>query len=268
MRFFVPSSGKFTKDIPDNQVKGFLSHYPDAIPAEEGMTPNPSAAPAIAPAAKALQETQAAAPASEPEGSWLDALATGAGRGLTADFLDELRGAAAAAGGQIGGRLAGVAPEFLAQENFYEQGRNEERARQKKLEEESPWLTAGGAMAGATVPFLLSGGTAAAPAGGAFLARFGQGAAASYPRLAPVAERFLTAAQALRVTALLLALGAARTPQSAETLPKQERERLSRLFSVLALRVRVVLLGLRIRHVAILSLAPLHGLERKQTKPV
>jgi hypothetical protein len=175
MLFFSPSRGK-TYNIPDDKVEGFLAKVPDAVPAEEGMTPAPSAAAPVAPAAAPAPEAPAA-PTEEGGGftGGLNALLTGAGRGLTADFLDEIAGLAAAAGGQIGGRLAGVAPEFLAQEDFYTQGREEEQARQRKLEQESPLLTMAGQVAGA-LPYAAAA-PAAAPA--MFGARFAQAAPAA-----------------------------------------------------------------------------------------
>lgn len=111
----------------------------------------PEAPPAAPTAPAAVAAPAAPAPAAEEGSLWRDlsAAATGFGRGFTADFLDEIAGLAAAAGGQIGGRLAGVDPELLAQEDFYTQGREEEQARQKKLQEESPWLTAAGQIPGA-----------------------------------------------------------------------------------------------------------------------
>lgn len=159
MRLFVPSKGKFA-NVPDDKVAAFMKTYPDAVPAEEGMTPTPETPRAVAPAP--APTPTAAAPAEE--GGFMDslaALATGAGRGLTAEFLDEIAGAAAMLGARYGSE--GVAPEFLAQEDFYTQGREEEQARQRRLEEQSPFLTAAGQIGGAIAPALLTGGAAAAP---------------------------------------------------------------------------------------------------------
>lgn len=171
-RFFVPSRNRHYK-IPEDKLAEFMRVNPDAVPAEAGKM---LAAPLAAPAAPAA--TPAAAPAPAEEGGMmrnLAALATGAGRGLTADFLDEIAGAAAAAGAKFGGE--GVAPEFLAQEDFYAQGREEEQARQAALAKESPLLTLGGQIVG-SLPY-----AAMAPTGAAtFAGRVAQAApsAAAY----------------------------------------------------------------------------------------
>lgn len=170
-RFFVPSRNRHYK-IPEDKLAEFMRVNPDAVPAETPAAPPAAAAPSV-PAAPA------AAPAAPAEEGGmmrnLAALATGAGRGLTADFLDEIAGAAAAAGAKFGGE--GVAPEFLAQEDFYAQGREEEQARQAALAKESPLLTLGGQIVG-SLPY-----AAMAPTGAAtFAGRVAQAApsAAAY----------------------------------------------------------------------------------------
>jgi hypothetical protein len=172
-------------------AKGFkVAEQQAAAPPAAASAPAPSPTAPAAPAASMAAEVPAV-PAEEGGGfpSGLNALLTGAGRGATFDFLDELRGAAAAAGGQIGGRLAGVPAEFLAQEDFYTQGREEEQARQRKLEEESPLLTMAGQVAGA-LPYAALAPAAPAAAPATLGARFAQAApaAAAYGALSGVGQ--------------------------------------------------------------------------------
>lgn len=167
-----PNTGKRLEKKLDESRVALLPELAKLGWKRVGIIPEAPAAPAAA----AAPETPAA-PAEEGGGFMrgLKALATGAGRGLTADFLDEIAGVAAAAGGQIGGRLAGVPSEFLAQEDFYTQGREEEQARQRQLEQESPLLTMAGQVAGA-LPYAAAAPTAAPATIGA---RFAQAAPAA-----------------------------------------------------------------------------------------
>jgi hypothetical protein len=159
--------------LPELVRRGWKRVEEPAATAEAAPAPAAAAPAAAAPAAAPF----AGGVSPEKEEGFLrsmEALLTGAGRGVTADFLDEIAGTFAAAGGQIGGRLAGVPSEFLAQEDFYTQGREEEQARQEALQKESPLLTMGGQILG-TLPF-----AAAAPGGATTLAgRFAQAAPAA-----------------------------------------------------------------------------------------
>lgn len=155
MLFFSPSRGK-TYNIPEDKVAGFLAKVPDAIPAEEGATPVPSAAPPAASVA-----TQPAPPSETSLLRDLEALGTAGGRGLMAEFADELAGAGWLVGSKLAPAMFGVSPEAMAEQDWYALGREEEQARQHKLQEESPWLTGAGQVAGAIAPALLTGGATA-----------------------------------------------------------------------------------------------------------
>lgn len=114
----------------------------------------PAAAPATPSAAPAATPTPAAAPA-EPDfySEYLKPVVespfvVGAERGLTAEFAPALSGAASLLASKVMPAAEGVAPEFLNQEDWYLRGREEQKAMQQRLQEESPWLTGAGAVTG------------------------------------------------------------------------------------------------------------------------
>lgn len=119
MRLFVPSTGKFA-NVPDNKLSGFLKQYPDAIPAEEGITPIPSTPRVVAPAPSTKPQTAPVA-AEAPEttlGGMLGGAVRGAGPVATGALLGALtrspKGVAAGAGaGALWQMLADPAMGFI-----------------------------------------------------------------------------------------------------------------------------------------------------------
>lgn len=141
MKFFVPSTGKYTKDIPDDKVAGFMAHYPDAVPATGQPTVSAASTPAATPAEPDLYSKYLKPVVENP-------FVVGAERGFTAEFAPAVSGAMSLLASKVLSPAEGVAPEFLNQEDWYLRGREEQKAMQQRLQEESPWLTGAGAVTG------------------------------------------------------------------------------------------------------------------------
>lgn len=106
MKFYIPSEGKFTKDVPDDKIVGFVTNYPDAIPvAEEGAPPVQPPAPA-APATPQPETTM---------GGMLGGAVRAAALPATAAAVGAAMGAPAGGIGAVPGALAGAGTALLAQ---------------------------------------------------------------------------------------------------------------------------------------------------------
>lgn len=110
MLFFSPSRGK-TYDIPEDKLADFLGKVPDAIPAEEGMTPVPPSAAPVAPAAAPMTEAPAA-PA-EPE-TTVSGLLGSFARGAAPVAAGAMMGAPLGPAGMAAGAGAGALWQLLA----------------------------------------------------------------------------------------------------------------------------------------------------------
>lgn len=110
MLFFSPSRGK-TYDIPEDKLADFLGKVPDAIRAEEGMTPVPPSAAPAAPAAVPMTEAPAAT--AEPE-TTVSGLLGSFARGAAPVAAGAMMGAPLGPAGMAAGAGAGALWQLLA----------------------------------------------------------------------------------------------------------------------------------------------------------